>query len=168
MTRNIVLPVEIINKIFLFMSSPTSKIIKESRVHDEPFPFLGLKSNVPAFPFPTRTQMEYRRIYRKLDQNRVHDETCENGIGYRRFHEHMNHDKSLEDIDHDSDFEIQTDSEIIDNHFMLFIFRHRFWYDRHQQVISGTYDHYMENRHLYETNPWLFRKTFQEYEAYDF
>lgn len=148
------LPIEIVNKIFLFVSSPTSRLIRESSISKEVFPFTQLRRHEETFPFPTNVQIDYRRIYRKLTANAVHN-------SYRRFHEHCM-EKNLDDIDHDGDMDPCSDSDIIEKHLLYFIFHHRYWYDKYQDQITQVYEAYMNRPWMFERNPWMFRKMFSE------
>lgn len=160
------LPIEIVNKIFLYVSSPTSDLMKRSRYYGKTFPFMALRNGdnyENPFPFPTAVEMDYRRIYRKVAENGYYDPNVDGKWRYRKFHEYSCTTDSLEDMDHDSRMECETDSEIIEKHLLYFIFHYRYYYDMHQRSITKTYDEYMDNRHLFERQPYLFRQTFLKY-----
>lgn len=160
------LPIEIMNKIFLYMSSPTSNIIRNSKIFSKPFPLMSLRrvDEPDPFPFPTKIEMDYRRIYYKICKNRLsYDNNEPSGYHYRRFHEFSNQMEHVEDVDHDDEMNEETDSEIIEDHMLYFIFHNRYWYNRYRDVINGVYDHYLNHPRMYEQHPWYFRKHFDEY-----
>jgi hypothetical protein len=152
------LPIEIINKIFLYVSSPTYVLIQGSPFFKKAFPFMELNRFESPYPFPTNIEIDYHRIYSKMRENK-YDDVDE--IEYRRFHEFSNMEKCLEDIDHDQNMECESESDIIERHYLYFIFHHRYWYNEYNRIITDTYDKYTENPSKFERHPWLFKKVLE-------
>lgn len=110
------------------------------------------------YPFPTSIEIDYQRIYSKMRENKYENEY---DINYRRFHEFSNMGKCLEDIDHDQTMESQSESDIIERHYLYFIFHYRYWYDQYNGIITDTYVEYTENPLKFERHPWLFKRVLE-------
>ena len=80
----IVLPIEIINKIFLYLSSSTASLIKESEFYGQSFPFLYLEQ-IEMFPPINNVHQDYININTLVKQHEISDNR------YILFHYHTNY-----------------------------------------------------------------------------
>lgn len=160
MFENTILPIEIIQKIFLYVCSPTANLVKKSRPFQHTFPFMALRQDENIFPFLTKTRMDYLRIYRKIQVNRFENISGQSYDNYRRFHEYSNFDDSIEDMDHDPCVEEESDGDMIDRHLLTFILEERHLYKLNQSTITCVYEQYLQNPKQFQLHPWLFKTKF--------
>lgn len=80
-------PEEIINKIFLYVSSDTASLLKNSEFFGKSFPFLYLNQVVPLIPTNT-IQKDFYTINKSIKQNRIDNER------YMLFHHFTNYKNS--------------------------------------------------------------------------
>jgi hypothetical protein len=78
------LPIEIINKIFTYISSPIASIIKDSEFYGKSFPFFYLEQNNVNYP-TNNIQWDYIQINKLIKNQRFGDDT------YYLFHHYTNY-----------------------------------------------------------------------------